>query len=94
MRLRHELKLRGGGGKCKKKSGVDGCGALPFMRLLIKWTDGCGVQYVQREAALGTAALYGDIQVLAKESTDPAAAFGVLGNHVVFEPHCFNARRG
>ncbi len=47
------------------------------------------MQYVQREAALGTAALYGNIQVLAKESTDPAAAFGVLGNHVVFEPHCF-----
>ena len=46
MRLRHELKLRGGGGKCKKKSGVDGCGALPFMRLLIKWTDGCGVKYM------------------------------------------------
>ena len=46
------------------------------------------MQYVQREAALGTAALYGNIQVLAKESTDPAAAFGVLGNHVVFEPHC------
>ena len=55
------------------------------------------MQYVQREAALGTAALYGNIQVLAKESTDPAAAFGVLGNHVVFEPHCFkyiHARRG
>jgi len=31
------------------------------------------VQYVQREAALGTAALYGDIQVLAKESTDRSA---------------------
>jgi hypothetical protein len=35
----------------------DGRGTLPFMRLLIKWTDGCGAQYVQREAALGTAAL-------------------------------------
>jgi hypothetical protein len=32
------------------------------------------------KAVLGTAALYGNIQVLAKESTDPAAAFGVLGN--------------
>ena len=67
----------------------DGRGALPLMRLLIKWTDGCGAQYVQREAALGTAALYGDIEALAKGSTNPAAAFGVLGNHVVFEPHCF-----
>lgn len=60
------------------------------MRLLLKWSDGCGVQYVQREAALGTAALYGDIEALAKEmAIDEAVKFGVIGTHVVFEPHCF-----
>jgi len=53
--------------------------------------------WLRRAIHVGTAALYSDIQVLAKESTDPVAAFGVLGNHVVFEPHCFkyiHARRG
>ena len=71
---------------------VDTCrrGKLTYMRLLLKWTDGCGVQYVQREAALGTAALYGDIEALAKEmAIDEAAKSGVIGTHVVFEPHCF-----
>ena len=71
---------------------VDTCrrGKLIYMRLLLKWSDGCGVQYVQREAALGTAALYGDIEALAKEmAIDEAAKFGVIGTHVVFEPHCF-----
>ena len=66
-------------------------GRLPLMRLLLKWTDGCGVQYVQREAALGTASLYGDIEELAKQqpAIDAKAAFGVIGMHVVFEPYCF-----
>ena len=37
---------------------------LHDMRLLLKWTDGCGCQYVQREAALGTASLFGDTSVI------------------------------
>ena len=70
---------------------TDRRGMLWLMRLLLKWTDGCGCQYVQREAALGTASLYGDTEVVAKQKAaeEPAAAFGVLGVHVVFEPHCF-----
>jgi len=60
------------------------------MRLLLKWSDGCGVQYVQREAALGTASLYGDIEAHAKTmAIAEAAKLGVIGTHVVFEPHCF-----
>ena len=68
---------------------TDRRGMLKYMRLLLKWTDRCGVQYVQREAALGTASLYDDIQELAKDAEDPAAAFGVIGLHTLFEPHCF-----
>eukprot|EP00966_Prymnesium_polylepis_P257268 5943344-Prymnesium_polylepis.1 len=65
------------------------------MRLLIKLTDGCGSQYVQREAALGTASLYGDIEEFSRQAAQAAAAaqatasFGVIGMHLVFEPHCF-----
>ena len=59
------------------------------MRIALKWSDGCGVQYVQREAALGTAAFYGDIEALARQAADAAARFGVIALHVVFEPHCF-----
>jgi len=44
------------------------------MRLLLKWSDGCGVQYVQREAALGTASLYGDIEAHAKTMAIAEAA--------------------
>ena len=66
-----------------------GRGTLPRMRLLIKFTDGCGVQYVQREAAHGTASLYADTEELSKQLADKAEKFGVFGVHVVFEPHCF-----
>jgi len=69
--------------------GTDRCGKLIHMRLMLKWTDGCGVQYVQREAALGTASMYGDIELLAKQAEDEAAKFGVIALHVVFEPHLF-----
>lgn len=68
---------------------TDRRGKLIYMRLLIKWTDGCGVQYVQREAALGTASLYGDTELLGMMQQQLAAAFGVIGMHIVFEPHCF-----
>ena len=54
---------------------TDRRGKLPDMRIQPKFSDGCGYQYVQREAAHGTASLYGDT--------------GVFGLHVVFEPHCF-----
>ena len=50
-------------------------GKLGRMRLKYKWTDGCGVQYVQRQSALGTASFYADT--------------GVLCEHIVFPPHCF-----
>ena len=71
-------------------SSTDRRGELINMRLLIKWTDGCGVQYVQREAALGTASLYGDTELLGMMlRQQAAAAFGVIGMHIVFEPHCF-----
>ena len=66
---------------------LDRRGKLINMRMLIKWTDGCGVQYVQREAALGTASLYGDIEALAKKVQMEFG--GVIGLHIVFEPHCF-----
>ena len=46
-------------------------------------------QYVQREAALGTASLYGDTEQLSQQATDPMAKLGVIGAHTVFEPHCF-----
>jgi hypothetical protein len=69
--------------------GTNRRGKLPYLRLLLKWTDGCGVQYVQREAALGTASLYGDIEVLAEQATDPMAKLGVIGIHNIFPPHCF-----
>lgn len=69
--------------------GTDRRGALTKMRIALKWSDGCGVQYVQREAALGTAAFYGDIEALARQAADAAARFGVIALHVVFEPHCF-----
>jgi hypothetical protein len=59
-------------------------GKLPYMRLILKWTDGCGVQYVQREAALGTASLFGDIEMHAPESM---MWRGVMGMHVVFPPY-------
>ena len=74
---------------------------LKLMRLLIKWTDMCAVQYVQREAALGTASLYGDTENLSQRRSSTAmpaaasaadkaaAAFGVIGLHILFEPHCF-----
>mmetsp|Transcript_63625 Transcript_63625/g.189666 ORF Transcript_63625/g.189666 Transcript_63625/m.189666 type:complete len:828 (+) Transcript_63625:1660-4143(+) len=68
---------------------TDRRGKLFLMRLLLKWSDGCGVQYVQREAALGTASMYGDIELLAKQAEDEAAKFGVIALHVVFEPHLF-----
>jgi len=42
---------------------TDGRGTLKKMRLMVKFTDGCGVQYVQRQAALGTASFYGDTEV-------------------------------
>ena len=71
---------------------TDRRGKLQKMRQQLTWSDGCGVQYVQREAALGTASMYGDIEVLAQQATDPAAKFGVFGRHVVFEPHCFKYR--
>ena len=54
---------------------TDRRGKLPDMRIQVKFSDGCGYQYVQREAAHGTASLYGDT--------------GVIGLHVVFEPNCF-----
>ena len=68
---------------------TDRRGKLTLMRLLLKWSDGCGVQYVQREAALGTASLYGDIEELARQAATEVLALGVIGLHVVFEPHCF-----
>jgi hypothetical protein len=42
---------------------------------------------VQREAALGTASLYGDIEELAQRAADAVAQFGVIGLHILFEPH-------
>ena len=54
---------------------TDRRGKLVNMRLGFKWSDGCGVQYVQREAALGTASMHGDV--------------GVIAVHIVFEPCCF-----
>ena len=44
---------------------------------------------MQREAALGTASLFGDTEVLSQQATDPMAKLGVIGVHVVFPPHCF-----
>ena len=64
---------------------TDRRGKLTLMRLVLKMTDGCGVQYVQREAALGTAALYGDIEALSQQATEAVARFGVIGLHVVCE---------
>ena len=58
---------------------IDRRGKLTHMRMLIKFTDGCGVHYVQREAALGTAALYGDIELIAQQMADAVAKFGVIG---------------
>ena len=56
----------------------------------LKNTDGCGVQYVQREAALGTAAVYGDTEEVAKANVATGAeSFGVVGLHVVATLHTF-----
>lgn len=68
---------------------TDRRGKLHWMRLFIKLTDGCGVQYVQRQSAHGTASLYADIQAIAQQAADAAARFGVIGLHIVCEPHCF-----
>lgn len=43
---------------------TDRRGKLPDMRIQSKFSDGCGYQYVQREAAHGTASLYGDTGVI------------------------------
>ena len=53
------------------KEGIDRRGKLKRMRLSLKFSDGCGVQYRQREAALGTASLYGDIEALAQGQSPP-----------------------
>jgi hypothetical protein len=79
-------------GDTQVEADPDRRGKLPRMRQQLAWSDGCGVQYVQREAALGTAAMYGDIEALARQATSPAERFGVFGRHVVFEPHCFKCR--
>ena len=68
---------------------TDRRGKLTKMRQQLAWSDGCGVQYVQREATLGTASMYGDIEALARQATSPAEKFGVFAQHVVLEPHCF-----
>jgi hypothetical protein len=66
-------------------------GKLIFMRLALKWSDGCGVQYVQREAALGTASLHADIEhhakALAAIEQHAQEWEGVMGMHVVFPPY-------
>ena len=79
-------------GDTQAEADTDRRGKLPRMRQQLAWSDGCGVQYVQREAALGTAAMYGDIEALARQATSPVERFGVFGRHVVFEPHCFKCR--
>ena len=61
------------------------------MRLILKSvvpSDGCGVQYVQRQPALGPAALYSDTKELAKKQQQAGAASGVIGIHIVVAPHC------
>ena len=94
------LKKRKSAGKSKKHATATGCGSmeamaaawadtdrrgkLSMMRQVFKWTDGCGVQYVQREAALGTASMYGDIEASVTDDE-----FGVSCRHIVFEAHCF-----
>ena len=65
-------------------------GKLPRMLKMLKNSDGCGVQYVQREAALGTAAMYGDTEEMAKANgATGAEGFGVVALHTVATPHTF-----
>ena len=69
---------------------TDRRGQLTRMTKSLKNTDDCGVQYVQREAALGTASLYGDTEEVAKANgAKDAEGFGVIGLHMVAAPHTF-----